>query len=106
METVQDSSGFIYSLLFEFRSSELSPRNCFTILERIQMGPGGGLTCAARITSVPKQQAVIILAESRFIRQWQQKFFELLKSSFYDNAFLKSGIVERNGCMLFNLKPM
>ena len=52
------------------------------------MVPGGGLTCAARISSVAKQQAVRILIELRFVRQWQQKLFELLKWSFYDHASL------------------
>ena len=52
--------------------------------------PGGGLTCAARISSVEKNQAVRILIELRFVRQWQQKSFELLKWSFYNHAFFVS----------------
>ena len=51
------------------------------------MDLGGGLTYAACISFVAKQQAVRSLIELRFVRQWQQKLFELLKWSFSDHAF-------------------
>ena len=60
------------------------------------MDPGGGQKCAARKASVAKQQAVRILIKLRFVRQWQQKLLELLKWSFYDHVFCKSGFVQRN----------
>ena len=44
------------------------------------MDPGGGLTCATRISSVAKQPAVRILIELRFVRQWQQKLFEFFRN--------------------------